>query len=67
MDVPLKEYLEKRLDVFEKSINELRTNHFTHLELRVEKIEAKMDRITWLLVSTLVAIVVHAVGAIIRG
>lgn len=66
-DISLKEYIEKRLDVFEKSINELKSNHFSHLELKVEKIEAKMDRNMWLLITTLVAIAVHAIGVIING
>lgn len=65
-DVPLREYVERRFDGFEKSIDDLKTNHFNHLGLKVEKIEAKMDRNMWLLVTTLAAIIVHAIGVIIH-
>lgn len=65
--ISIKEYIDKRFDGFEKSIDDLKNNHFNHLEKQVEKVETKMDRNMWLLITTLVGLVVHAVGVIIHG
>lgn len=59
-EVSLKEYFDERISRIEKSIEELKNNHIAHLD-------QKFDRITWLLITTLVAVVVHAIGVIING
>lgn len=51
--------IERRLSTLEEKIDELGSNHIHHLT-------KKVDAIVWLLVTTLTAIVVHAIGAIIN-
>lgn len=43
--------LETRLTSLETKINEIATNHLVHLD-------AKMDRIQWLVITTLITVVV---------
>lgn len=54
-EVSLKEYFDGRIDGLEKSINDLKVNHFFHLE-------KKIDKIMWFIITTLLAVVVHAIG-----
>lgn len=59
-NVPLKEYFDERINRVEKSIDELANNHIAHLN-------AKFDKIIWLIITTLVALVLHAVGVYFNG
>lgn len=54
-DISLREYFETRMDGFEKSLDNLKTNHFLHLE-------KKIDKIMWFIITTLLAVIVHMVG-----
>ena len=49
--------IEKRLATLEASVNEMKTNHLPHLQLKMDKLYKKMDRIQWLLVITLIGII----------
>lgn len=60
MSVPLKDYFDERMNRIERSIEELKTNHIAHLD-------AKFDKIIWLIITTLAAIVTHAVGTYFYG
>lgn len=51
--------IERRLSVLEEKIDKLSNNDVHHLT-------KKVDKIIWLLITTLTAIVVHAAGAIIN-
>lgn len=49
-----------RLTALEEKIDNLANNHFEHLE-------KKVDRMLWFILTTLTAVVVHAVGVILHG
>lgn len=57
-EVSLKEYFDRRFEGVDKTLEEIKTNHFLHLE-------KKVDRIFWFLLTTFAAIVVHAIGSAI--
>lgn len=59
-DISLREYFDERIDRVESSIDEIKTNHIAHLD-------KKFDKIIWLIITTLVAIVLHAVGVYFNG
>lgn len=59
-DISLREYFDGRIDGLEKSINELKMNHFFHLE-------KKIDKIMWFIITTLLAVVAHAVGVLLHS
>lgn len=48
------------MDGFEKSLDDMKNNHISHLD-------KKVDKIIWLLITTLIAIIIHAVGVILHG
>ena len=51
----------ERLARLETRVEEITTNHLVHLQKGVEEIDSRLDKMTWFLVVTLVAVVIDLV------
>jgi len=68
--------VEQRLSTLEEQVREIKTNHLVHIQQSLddakdalliyqEKMNAKIDRISWLMVMTLVGLVVNLLQRIL--
>ena len=53
--------VEHRISGLETSVKNIETNHLPHISANIEKLFGKMDKFTWLIITTLITVIIGLV------
>lgn len=58
--------LNERMATLEEKVKQIMENHLPHLSLSIEKVDGKVDRVFWLMLTTLGAIIATFIRSFVK-
>ena len=53
--------IKERLAKLETMVGDIMNNHLAHIDKKIERVQKKQDKITWLIITTLITIILVGV------